>query len=241
MAGVLCGVYVKEPLGNVGNVTVPVSVAVPAGSTIYLAVNAPAVSAITNFSATDTKSNTWTQRVLGTAASLVNGQVGILECRIATALTTSDTINVVANTRTPDKWAVIAYAFDDLPVSAFEAAATPTTGLSSSPASGSRTNTQADALIFAAHGLTGAPTVTPTSGYTASAVQTSSTASSPKSLYVEWKYVTASAAQTSTPTLNGSQTWTSHILSSKRTVAAPSVSRYLVKGGVWYPATAVFG
>ena len=228
---------------NAGSVSAPIIAAVPAGRTIVLAVNAPALNAITSFTATDSKGNAWNQRAFAANAMVVNGQGAILVCHVTTALTTSDTVTVTAVTRSPDRWAVLALQFDDILTSAAtDQTATTAGGIGSALTVGpTAATTQADELVVAAFPITAAPTVTAGSGFTAQPIVTTSNATAPKSLIVEWRYVTTTGAQTAAATLSASQSWAGMIVTLKKAAAPALYDRYVVKSGAWSPATAVFG
>ncbi len=196
---------------NVSNIDCAILNTVPVGHTIILAVNAPAVNAITNFTATDTKGNTWTQRAFQIAGTVTNGQIAILTCQVTTELTTSDTVNIVANTRSPGLWMVIAQEFSDL-TGGFDVSAS-ATNTNTTPSATTAIAAQNKELVFGAFAWAGSNTLTAGSGF--SDVAELSTSSSVKELHVEWKYVDASGTRTANGTLSSTQ-WVAAVVAMKQ-------------------------
>jgi len=200
--------YAHDSATNVSSVSVPVSFAAPAGTRIILAVTTNPNTAVTGYTATDSKGNTWTQRSLQVHATSNNSDLGILECLVTTALTTSDIITVgnTSSLRSPAIWIVLAEGFDDLS-GGFDVQAS-ATGTSTAPASGATgTAAQNGELVFGAVGFTGNPTFTTGAGFTGPAGGQLNTTSTLRGLGVEWQYVNAAGTRSAGGTLSTSQGW----------------------------------
>lgn len=242
MAGTQCASF-EYSVGNIGKVTVPVTAAVAAGRTLVLCVNAPALNAITNFTVTDTKGNVYTQKAFATAASLINCQLAILTSPITTALSTSDTFEVTAVTRSPGTWCVAAVSFDDIAATApFDQVATGN-GTGSTLSVTTPATTSANEVVIAAFGITSIPVVTPDASFISLPLVSTSNPTGPRSLFVMYKYVSAIAAQTASLTLSAGQGWGAAVTTFKTTVVAPPVvyNHFVIRGGIWVPATRTFG
>lgn len=168
-----------------------------------MAVNAPAsAGAITSFSAADTKGNAWNQRsfIIGSNA---NAQMAILGGHVSTQLTSSDTVTITCNTRSPASWVVIADEFDDLTASgAFNAQGTGTSTGSSFTATVTGTAPNAQ-LLYAAVGFastTAVATFTSVDGSSASGTTTTT----PKVLRTAWRYIATGATRTVAGTISTS-------------------------------------
>lgn len=189
----------------VGSIAAPVLRSVPAGHTILLAVNTNANSAITSYSATDSKGNTWSQRAFQLCSIANNGQLAVLSCKVTTALTTSDTITVTANTRTPATWMILAEEFDDLVSFDVQVSAT---GTSSSPSSGATANgAQNSELVFGAFAVTSNPAFTPGSGCTSPTGGPVNATTAARETAVQWQYVNAAGSRSAAAGLGGTQVW----------------------------------
>jgi len=200
--------FTHDSATNVASVTVPVVNAAPVGTRIILAVATNPNTAVTGYTVTDTKGNTWTQRSLQIHATPNNCNLGVMECIVTTALTTSDTLTVgnTSSLRSPAIWLVAAEGFDDLSAG-FDVQAS-ATGTSTSPASGaSATTAQARELVFGAIGGTANPAVTLGTGSTGPSGGALTTTVTTRFLAVEWKYVTTTGAQNATAVLGGANGW----------------------------------
>jgi hypothetical protein len=206
--------YAHDSATNVSSVAVPVSLAAPAGTRIVLAVNSNPNTAMTGYTASDSKGNTWTQRAFQVHATSNNSNLGILECLVTTSLTTSDTITVgnMSNLRSPAIWLVLAHGFDD--VSAGFDVQTSATGTSTAPASGATgAAAQASELVYGAVGFTGNPTCTLGSGFSGPAGGSLYATTTTRGLAAEWQYVTASGTRSAGSTLSGAQGWCAAVAS----------------------------
>ena len=213
--------YAHDSATNVSSVTVLVSLAAPAGTRIILAVNSNPNTAVTGYTATDTKGNTWTQRSLQVHATSNNSNLGVLECLVTTPLTTADTITVgnTSNLRSPAIWIVLAEGFDDLSLG-FDVQAS-ATGTSASPASGATgASAQARELVFGVVGFTGNPVFTIGSGFTGPAGGQLNTTTTTRGLAVEWQYMSVSGPYSAGGALSGSQGWCAAVTTFKQDAAA---------------------
>lgn len=234
--------------GNVSSFAVTITTTAPVGSRVLLAVNAPAVTLMSGFTAVDSKGNTWTARGFRGHATAANAQVGLLAAEITTALLstgTPDTITVSSIDKSPGKWAVVAVAFDDIDGgTAYDTTAGPGVNSATSLAvtSGDTASaSQNQELVFGAVGFTDASaavTFTPSGGFTAETKETADPSSSPKGLVVCWAYVDAAGARSFAGNLSSSQAWASVVGAWKQTFPAPTASVWNWKdaGGVNHPA-----
>jgi hypothetical protein len=228
-----CARYTRDS-GNTGSVSVPVTAGVSAGKRLVLAVNGAALNAATSFSATDSQGNTYTQRAFAICSvAAVDGQIAILDANITAALSTSDTITVTCNTRSPDKWCVIGVQADDVS-GGFDVAATNTGGTGSSVATGTTgTAAQDDELLIAVIGLTdsGADATLTMTDWTQLAKATASPGSNPKSLFMAYRYVSASGTRSGSGTLpGGSEAWVGAIAAYKQDAPAAQPFCFLFDG-----------
>lgn len=224
---------------NQASLDVPLLIDAPAGTTLVLAVQAPVVSAITNFAATDPAGNTWTQQELVLGSTLSNVQLGVLTCKVATGkdLTTGQLIHVTAPPRSPTFWAVLIEAFDDLVDVDKHAQSTGTS--SSWPTGTTGAAAQNRQLLFGAWAWA-SPTSTLASnpaGWTMSS-GTLVTPNTPKNLQVGWQYVDAAGTRSATATFGSSLLYGAAIVAlNQQAAAAPTYGRYIRNAsGVWVPS-----
>lgn len=221
--------------GNVNTITQNFTHAVAAGQTIVLFVNAPVTAAITGWTITDSKSNTWTIGSVVEQTTPVNYDLTLATCKVTSAIATTDSYTITVTGANPAKWCVLAAIFDDLASATLDASGI-TSGTSSSlTVSTSGATTQASELVVAGFAYTDATTpvgFTAGSGYTAvgSPVIASPT-SAPRTLAVEYKYVTATGTQTATGTLGTSEGYGAIVAALKKTVAATVVRRLKTASG----------
>lgn len=213
--------YTYDSATNVSSVTVPVSVAAPTGIRIVLAVMTNPNTAMTGYTVTDSKGNSWSQRSFQVHSISNNANLGILECGVTAALTTVDTITVgnVSNLRSPTAWLILAEGFDDLS-SGFDVQAS-ATGTSITPASGpSATAAQNSELVFGATGFTGNSTYAAGSGLTTPVGGALYTTTIPRGLAVVWQYLNSAGTRSVSGTLSLSQGWCSAVTAYKQSGAA---------------------
>lgn len=215
--------------GNTATLAVSVLVAVPAGNTLIVAVNAPVTGSVTAWAISDTKGNTYTQRTTQNNTPL-NYQMAILDSKLTTGLTTSDTLTITVTGASPAKWCVYGISANDatsydVQGSNFGSSSAPT--VTSSTASA---NSQLVVGALAWTDSTGIVDLTPGSGFTGGSKVTASAASVGRSLQVEWRYVSASGTRTANGTLDSSQGWGA--LVAAYTTVQPTMN-HRFNGSVW--------
>lgn len=206
------------------------------GDKLIVCLNAPsAAGAITNFSAVDSKGNTWNQRafVIGTNG---NSQVGVLTCDVATAMSQAggDTITITANTRSPLIWSVLGAKFDDLVIpSAFDATASgtnPVTVANSAVGVTAGSGAQNQELEFACAGWASAGATLSLSGSwdgtPALLFNTGTNAATPKMIQMMWRYVNVSGARSWSGTLSQTITHADALVTMKQVVAAAKATHF---------------
>lgn len=209
--------YAYDSVTNVNSVVLPVNIAAPVGTRIVLAVTTNPNSAVTGYTVSDSKGNTWTQRSFQVHSISNNSNLGVLECSVTAALTTSDTINVgnVSNLRSPTVWLILAQGFNDLSTG-FDAQSS-ATGTSVSPSSGvTAPATQNGELVFGAVGFTGNPTFAVGSGYSSPVGSQLFATTTPRGLAVEWEYVDVSGTRSAMGTLSSAQGWCAAVTAFKQ-------------------------
>lgn len=232
MSATECARYTRDS-GNIATVAVPITAAVAVGKRVVLAVNGAALNAATSFSATDSKGNTYTQRAFAVSAvAAVDGQIAIISGAITTALTTSDTISVTCNTRSPDKWCAIGLAVDDI-AGGYDVSATNTGTTGTALATGTTGAAAQDReLLVAAFGFTDATaarTLT-MAGWTQLTKATASPASSPRSLILAYQYIQATGTRAGTGTLSSAEAWVGAISAYKQDAPPSQAFCYLYNG-----------
>lgn len=200
--------------GGASTATAVITLATPvaAGALLVVAVAADASGATQNlFTAVDSKSNTYTQRVSQIQGS--TSQSAILTAQVTTALAAGDTITVtardLANTANVVKnqlavtAATITGAAATSPVdkTATNGSTTGTTSLSVGPTA---TTTQTDEIAVAAFAFSSSSvTFTPSAGWTqAGATQTSSTGTGQRGIALVYKTLTATGAPVASGSLS---------------------------------------
>lgn len=221
---------------NQASLDVPLLIDAPVGTTLMLAVQAPAASAITNYAATDPGGNTWTQQEFIAGATLSNVQLGVLTCKVTSALTTGQNVNVTAPPRSPSFWGVLIQAFDDLDTVDVHTHNTATgTAMATGTTAAASQNAQ---LLFGAWAWAGSTDFTATpAGWTVPAILT--TPSTAKSLRVGWEYVDAAGTRAATATHSQSLMYGAAIVAmNQQAAAAPTYGRYIKNdAGVFVSST----
>lgn len=222
---------------NVASITANFTHAVSAGQTIVMFVNAPVTGSITGWTVGGSKNNTWVAGPTENATSL-NYQMAVFTCKVTNAITTSDTYTVTVTGASPAKWCVLAAIFDDLAAATIDASGVTSGTASALTVSTTGATTQAAELVVAGFAYTDAATpvgFTAGTGFTAvgSPVIASPT-STPRTLAVEYRYVTATGTQTATGTLGAGEGYGAVIATLKQTVTSNPTRR--VKTATGYTA-----
>jgi hypothetical protein len=190
---------------NVATVTVPVLVAVPAGRSIILGVNAPVTGIVTGWAVSDSKGNTYTVR--GTINAVqANYQAALVGCLAATtSLTTSDTITITVTGASPAKWGVTGISADDLTAYDTGVAASGSNSVPSSGATAAGAQNAELVVGLIAWTDTGgtAANFTAGAGFTA----LSKVTATDRSVALEYGYVNTAGTRTANGTLSSGQGW----------------------------------
>lgn len=229
-----CARY-NHDTGNVGTITQNFTAGVGAGKTIVFFANAPLNIAVTGWTITDTKGNTW---VAGPtiATTPANYQMASWVCKVTTAITTSDTYTVTVTGANPVKWCILAAVFDDITAATIDASGTnSSTAVSSLTVSTTAATTQAQELVVAAFAFTdssGGEEFSRGTGFSAvgGSVIASPTAT-PRALAMEYNYVTATGTKTATAGLTQSEAYGAIVITLKQVVAAVVVRRIVTASG----------
>lgn len=213
---------------------VPFTAAVPAGNTLVMAVNTTigGTGGQTGLTATDTKSNVWTQRVIqdvySTGNRSANGNIAVLTCTVTTPLTTSDSVTITSGGGSLTRWAVLIEEFAGITgVDVSSGGQTTTVSISSGTTAAAAQAAQTVIGVAGWPDASGTTTITPTAptGFTASAELStySINATSPRAIEMWWADVNATGTRTATATLNTPQPNAGVVLALNQTVA-PSLS-----------------
>jgi hypothetical protein len=194
--------------GNIGSVSTTYLDAYPAGTLILLAVNAPVVNVWTTMTVTDNAGNTYTMIGSPRQDMPANYQVAQFSCVLTNPVTTSTTITATASDRNPDKWVILAAAFDDSAASLD--VHTSAANTSSAPNSGNVTPSASGQLLFGAIAYTdntGALGLTPAAGWTNLTKGTASPSANGRTLVIGYRYINSLSDRSYSGTLPSSQAW----------------------------------
>lgn len=220
-------VRAHKDTGNTATYTVSFGAGVPVGSTLVVAVDAPVTAAISAFSITDSKGNSYTPRRIENTTP-VNFQLLHADSLISNAIVPGDTMTISVTGASPAKWAVLAFAADN--ITSFDkggAAVGSGQPWSVSSAAGAQ-NSQLVVGIVGYTDSTGVITSTPNDGSTSMADETSSPGASPRSLALQWRMVNASGVRTASGDLNGSSGWGAIIGVYNATAAVADATHYVL-------------
>lgn len=162
-------------------------------------------------SVTDTQGNTWTADPALSVVSGVTVSTHLIYARVDNALTTSDTLTFTSDVFR-SRIAISIEAFDDVLQAAPRDQVATGTGVSANLTVGATpATTHSRELVVAAFGFGPDRVFTAGAGYTSSGAVNSATGAGNRGTANEWKYVTATGAQTATGTLDSSSTYSAVI------------------------------
>lgn len=214
---------------------VPFTAAVPVGNTLVMAVNTTigGTGGQTGLTATDTKGNVWTQRVIqdvySTGNRSANGNIAVLTCTVTTPLTTSDSVTITSGGGSLTRWAVLIEEFASIAgVDVSSGGQATTTSITSGVTAAAAQAAQTVIGVAGWPDAGGTTSITPTApaGFTASAELStySLNATSPRAIEMWWADVNAAGTRTATATLNTAEPNAGVVLALNQTVAPPSTS-----------------
>lgn len=199
---------------NATSVTLTLNTTIAAGQTLIGTIVNDNSGTLPTFSFDDTThANSYTTDVQKVDASNNTVIVTIFSCRVSSQLNSGNTITI-STSPSRARWAISVQAYDnilnprlDQTASAAGTSATVTTGTTA-------TTTAANELIYAGFG-SGVRTFTPGSGFTAATTLNTTAGSTERCLNAEWKYVTATGAQSASGTLSSSSVFAGAIATYK--------------------------
>jgi hypothetical protein len=204
---------------NTATVTLTLNTTIAVGQTLIGTIVNDNNATVATFSFDDTThANSYTTDVTKVDAGNNTVIVTIFSCRVTTQLNSGNTITITS-TGTPSpvqraRWAVSVQAYDNIlnpRLDKFTSNAATGAAVSSGATA---TTTAANELVYGAF-ASGVRTFTAGSGFTAVTTLNTLAGSTERCLNAEWKYVTATAAQTATGTLSSSSVYAGAIATYK--------------------------
>lgn len=209
--------------------TITVSTAVAAGGFVVGGVALEASSSVyPTITVTDSRGNSYSSSTSANQGATLSTR--LFWSHLTTGLQVGDTITITASA-SRNRWATDVLGFDDATTSdQFASAIGSTAAISIGPTG---TTTTATELVVAAIGQSGtpAPTLTAGSGFTSDGPIDIGASTSNRSINMEWKYVTATGAQTATGTNSAAVTWAGVVQTFVQSAAPPPTRSGKVK--VW--------